>query len=161
MNPLFQKVITGVEQQVKERDPYDRIVAAGLKTMFDKSTHAMMLEGLNEAQDVAKWAGEGIAGLLGVLSKQSRGTMPFQPMLQAGVTLLMHAMDFLSETGKIEASPQSVAQATKAFAMAITNAAGVSEQQLMQMAEQANAAAGDPAQAQRLQQHFGGGNGAN
>lgn len=157
MNPLFQKVISGVEQQVKDKDPYERIVVAGLKAMFDKRTHNMLIEGLDEAPNVAVWAGKGMAGLLGVLSKQSRGTMPFQPMLQAGVTLLMHGLDFLSELGKIEATPQVVSEAIKAYAMAILGAVGVTEEQLMQMGEQANSAIADPKNADMLNKHFAGG----
>lgn len=150
MNPLFQKVITGIEQQTQERDQYDRIVVAGLKLMFNQKTHAMLMEGVDEAPSVAVWAGKGVVGILGMLAKQARGTMPFEALIQSGVTLLMHALDFLAESGKVEATPAAVAEATKAYGMEIMKAAGVSEDQMMQMAEKANAAAGDPAVMQRF-----------
>jgi hypothetical protein len=156
MEPLFQKTIDGTAAKAKNKDAYDRIVEAGLTAMFDKRTHDMLMEGMDEAPDVAAWAGKGVAGLLGMLAKQSRGTMPFEEMLLAGVTLLMHGLDFLVQMGKLEATPDTVATAMKAYSMTILAAGGVDEKMLGQMIDKSQQAMADPARARAIQQHFAG-----
>lgn len=156
MDALFQKVIDDQEAKAPNKDAYQRIMVAGLKAMFDKSTHAMLMEGMEQAPDVAEWAGKGIAGLLGMLTKQAKGTMPFQEMLMAGVSMLMHALDFLAQAGKVEPSPRTISTAMKAYSSAILSGAGISEEQLMQAGEQANQAIADPAKADLIKKHFAG-----
>jgi hypothetical protein len=156
MDPLFQKTIDGVAAQAQNKDAYARIVKAGLIAMFDKQTHEMLMEGLDEAPDAAEWAGKGVAGLLGMLAKQSRGTMPFKEMLLAGVTLLMHGLDFLTQMGKLEVSPDIVTTGMKAYSMAILGAAGIDEQKLGQMAELSQQAMADPERAEQIKQRFAG-----
>lgn len=156
MEPLFQKVISDNEAKAKKRDAYDRIVVAGLKLMFSKDTHAMLMEGIDEAPDVAAWAGEGVVGVLGMLAKNAKGTMPFDEMLLAGVTLLMHGLDFLAQEGRVEPSVDTITVATKAYGKKVLSAGGVSDEQLSQMADQATQATQDPARAEVIKKHFAG-----
>ena len=159
MDQMLQKVIDGTAKNVKNKDAFERITVAGLKMMFSKETHQMLLEGMDQAQDIATWAGEGIAGVLGMLAKNSKGTMPFEPMIASGVVLLMHALDFLSQLGKVELSNETIDTATKAYALALMKAAGIDENKLLQMGQQASAAVQDPQKAELLKQTMGAQNG--
>jgi hypothetical protein len=68
----------------------------------------------------------------------------------------MHGLDFLVQMGKLEATPDTVATAMKAYSMTILAAGGVDEKMLGQMIDKSQQAMADPARARAIQQHFAG-----
>lgn len=82
------------------QDAYQRIVLAGMKVMFDKSTHKLMLEELDGPGTMGEKLGKGIAGLMILLVQQSNGTLPPQLIIPAALELLAHAADFLKKSGQ-------------------------------------------------------------
>lgn len=154
MNPLLESVVADIEGKVQNRDAYDRIIVAGMKLMFSKETNAMLQDGMEEGPGLPDQAGTAIVGIMVMLQRNARGTMPFDAMLPAAVTLLMHAIDFLAQTGRLEITPEVVGQAMRAMVQALLKQLGISEEQVIAMAEQASGAVSDPQKAEMIGKHF-------
>jgi hypothetical protein len=127
-NPLLQQALAASEKNIKDRSAYDRIVTAGTKAIYNQETFPELIAGLEKAPDPVEAVAEGIIGVLGMLFQKSRKTMPIAPMIQAGLTLLLDAMDFLEQAGKIEVTKETVAQATSQYLEALTAKLGLDKQ---------------------------------
>lgn len=88
---------------------YERVVAAGMKVMFDPKTHGQMVQVLQQPGPLDQKIAQGIAGLLMLLWKESNGSIPPKVLIPAGIELAMHAVDFLKKAGQ-QVSDQDVAQ---------------------------------------------------
>jgi len=116
-NPMIVKAEAAIDAKVSPTDKqaYDKIVLAGMKVLFSKETHKELFEGLEQAEDKMTMAVEGIIGLLGMLFKESRNTMPLGPMILAGQSLLMEGLDFMEQAGMIEVTPDVLAEVTQKY----------------------------------------------
>lgn len=83
----------------QQKPQFDRIVAAGMRIMFDEKTHKLMVEQLQSAGPMPQKLGEGIAGLLGLLVREAKGSLPPDLLIPAGIVLMAHAVDFLNQAG--------------------------------------------------------------
>lgn len=83
----------------KQKPMLQRIVVAGMKVMFDPKTHQLMLDSLNGPGPLGQKLGQGIAGLMGVLVRESQGSMPPDLLIPAGLVLMGHAADFMAKAG--------------------------------------------------------------
>jgi len=101
-NPLLKEAQAKIEAGVQDRDAFSRIVQAGQKVMYDQATFAELAKGLKDAQDPVTEIAEGMIGILGILYKQSRKTMPIPPMVLAGMALLLDALDFAERAGLVK-----------------------------------------------------------
>ena len=151
-NELLQQSQAKVEEGVKDRAAYDRIVTAGLKVIYDKKMFGQLIKGLDEAEDPMQAVGEGIQGILGILYKQSRKTMPIVPMLQAGTALLLDALDFLEQSGMAKIGKDELATATGAYINGMLPKMGLTPQKMDEVLARVKGAAQDPAMAQQFQQ---------
>jgi hypothetical protein len=93
------------------QDAYTRVVAAGMKVLFSKQTHDLMLEQLNAPGDNATKLGQGIARVIVFLFNESNGTMPQDVIVPAAMLLLMKAADFINKSGKGQVSDEEIGQA--------------------------------------------------
>ena len=89
------------------QNAYEKVVIAGMKVMFSKQSHKLMLEELQKEGPLSEKLGKGIAGLMLLLVKQSNNTMPPEVIIPAGVNLLSQAADFIRKT-KLENITNSV-----------------------------------------------------
>lgn len=94
------------------QDALDRIVLAGMKVMFDKSTHDLMLKELDGPGATGEKLGKGIAGLMALLWQQSNNSMPPQLIIPAMLILLAQAVDFMKKSGE-PVSEQDYGEATQ------------------------------------------------
>lgn len=113
------------------RGAYDKVVAAGMKFMFDKKTNKYTVEQLTKEGEPAQKLGEGVAALLAFLSQQSKGAFPQQLVIPAGVELIMHAVEFADGAGIFEGTPEIVGQAIQIMVLKLFEQAGVKEPVLM------------------------------
>lgn len=95
-----QSVRAGMHMPPSLAPAYEKIVAAGMKVMFDPKTHGQMLQLMQEPGPLEQKLGTGIAGLMLLLYTQSNRTMPPQLIIPAGIELLLHAVDFLKKSGQ-------------------------------------------------------------
>lgn len=133
-NDVLAKVEQAVMAKVdaKTKTATMRIIAAGMKIMFSQQTHSLMTDAINKPGDLVENVGLGVADLMILMYKQSRGTMPIDAAVPASVVLLCHALDFLAKSGKIEASNDVVAAATKAMMAYLMQKMGISPETMRQ-----------------------------
>lgn len=87
------------------KDAYERVVVAGMKIMFDQSTHAFAMKRVQQGEgSVGQRLGNAVAGLLSLILEKGKGGIPPQVVVPAGITLLVSAADFMNRSG-IEAVP--------------------------------------------------------
>ena len=107
------------------QEAYDRVVLAGMKVLFDKSTNAKVMKALDGEGPLSKRLGVGIAGLMATLFKQSNNTIPPQVLIPAGTNLLMQAVDFLRKTGKEQVDNQTIGEAMQVMVNTVLDMFGV------------------------------------
>lgn len=82
------------------QDAYTRVVAAGMKVLFDQSTHPMAMKQLQAGGGpLSERLGKGAASLIFMLAEKSKGALPPQVFIPAASTLLVTAADFLKKSG--------------------------------------------------------------
>ena len=157
-NPMIVKAEAAIDSKVSKADKsaYDKIVMAGMKVMFSKDTHGQLLEGLQESEDKMTSAVEGVIGLLGILYKQSKNTMPIGPMMLAGQSLLMEALDFMEQGGMIEVTTDLLDDATEKYIETLLPKLGVTKEKMQEMMDQAQGFMSDPEKMAQYKQSQGG-----
>jgi len=115
---------------------YDRTVIAGMKVMFSKESHRVMLEELKKPGPLGERLGKGIAGLMLLLFKESNKTMPPSVIIPAGVKLLMEAVDFLRKSGLEKPTNADIATGTQIMITTILEKFGVAPDKLAQLLNQ-------------------------
>ncbi|MBP8190374.1 MAG: hypothetical protein KAX73_00910 [Aquabacterium sp.] len=152
-NELLQQAQTTVEKTVKDRAAYDKIVAAGTKVIYDKETFSELIKGIETSNDPVLEVADGIVGVLGVLYKQSRKTMPLTPMISAGMTLLIDALDFLEQAGMATIDKETLGKATTMYMNSLLSKMGLTPDKMEGMLSQVRATMSDP---EKMKQFRGG-----
>jgi hypothetical protein len=136
-DPLIQKTIAGIDAKVPPamQNAYQRIVTAGLKVMSSPKTNHLLNDELDGA-DPAVAAGQAAVKLLGLLYRQSKGSMPVQPAMLAATTLLMYMLDYLEKAGALTIDQAVIERASKTFMQEVLKAKGVRSGDLQQMINQ-------------------------
>ena len=89
-----------------------RIVEAGKRVMFDKSTHHLMLESMQGDGPIEQKIGGGVVSLLGMLWQESKQSLPPELIIPAGVVLVAEACDFMNQSGT-PVTPEQQGSATE------------------------------------------------
>lgn len=111
-------------------EAYKRVVIAGMKVMFDKSTHPMMLDSLKGQGSLGQKMGMGIAGLVLLLFQKSNKTLPPQVLVPAGVELLMQATYFLRKSKLAMPNNADIGEATQVMVTTLLEKFGVTADKL-------------------------------
>ena len=159
MDPLLEKVEANIVRSVKPADneAYQRIVLAGMKLAFDKTSHQSLMVSLGQSQDKVHDVAIGAVGLLLLMHKQSKGTMPLAPMVSAGMTLVLHGLDYIKKVYGEDIGNAQIDTATELFISTITPKLGVTNDVLNAATSKVHGAMQDPAFMKKFQQHASGG----
>ena len=106
------------------QEPYNKIVANGLKLMFGEGGRKLTMKMLDKPGDLATKLGEGVAALLAYMFNQSNNTLPPQLVIPAGTELVVHAAEVASKAGE-EVTDDIVAEAMGTFIEAVLRQFGV------------------------------------
>lgn len=131
----------------QDREAMLKVVTAGMKIMYDEKVFPMFSEGLKQDKPMAEKLASQTAGLIKILNDKSKGTLPKQVMLPAGMMLLLEIADFMEQAGMGEASEQDIAEAMKKMSLILMKLYGKGAQQDPSQVQQQ-----DPAQAGAPQQ---------
>lgn len=112
----------------------DRIVLAGKKVMFSEKSHRLMLEQLDGPGPIAQKIGQGVAGLVALLRQESRGSLPPELLIPAGMILCAVVAQFLRDAGQ-DVSDQDIGVAIETMTNALLHASGVDPDKLSAIAE--------------------------
>ena len=119
-----QSVRENMHLTPQQAQQLDRIVLAGKKVMFSEKSHRRMLEQLQGPGTIDVKLGQGIAGLMGLLMQESKGSLPHNLLIPAGMILLVVAAEFLRKMGTA-VTDQDIGAAVHAMTTAMLHAAGV------------------------------------
>lgn len=114
-NPLLQQTEQAIQQKVPAnlQAGLQRVVAAGLTLIYSPALHQRMVEKLESTPNPAENAALGAVNIVGTLLNQSKGTMPISIAAPAAIILMCEILDFVAQAGKIQITPQVVAQASQ------------------------------------------------
>ena len=113
------------------RDAYSKVVGAGMKIMFDKSTHQYMVDQLSAEGSMDDKLAEGVVSLMTMLMQNSKGAFPQQLIIPAGIELMLHAADYVAQTTGEAITPEIIGSAIHKFVISIFDRAGIKENMLM------------------------------
>jgi hypothetical protein len=153
-NELLQRAQAEVEKNVADRASYDKIVKAGLQAIYDKAMFQKLTKGLRESQNPAEDIAKGMAGILTLLSKKARGTMPATAMVQAGAALLLDALDFAEQAGVLKVDNTVLDTAVTEYMEAVLPVVGLSSQKMQQVLQDVQATADNPERMAAYQAHM-------
>lgn len=138
-----------VQQQMHldptQAEQMQRIVAAGMKVMFDQKTHQLMQQQLQGPGPLPDKMGKGVAALVVLLQKEANGSLPAKLLIPAGMVLVAQAAAFLQETGE-KVTDKDIAAATAVMIGTLLRSAGVNPDKLPGGQTPEQEAAEDPAE---------------
>lgn len=118
------------------QEAYERVVIAGMKIMFSKESHKLMLDELQKEGPIGQKLGTGIAGLMLLLFKESNQTMPPEVIIPAGINLLSRAADFIRKSQIEKITNADIGDAMEVMISTILQKFGVGPEQMAQMLNQ-------------------------
>lgn len=131
------------------KDAYERVVLAGMKVMFSDETNEMAMNALRGDGPIDERLARGVAALMGLLIKQSNGTLPPPIVIPAGIELIAAAGDYLKKSGDEPITDDEIAGAMADYVQIIFEQAGAkSPQEMQRMLQGAMAQGGGGAPAQ-------------
>lgn len=107
----IQPIIDGIEVPPNLKPMYDKIVLAGMRIMFSKGSHQLMVSQLQQEGPLAAKLSQGIVSLMYMLWSQSNKSIPPQLIIPAAVALTVRAFEYVQKSGDPEASPQVLGDA--------------------------------------------------
>lgn len=122
-------VMAAMHVNPQQKQQLERIVAAGMKVLFDKSTHQMMIDAMQGDGPIEQKLGQGIVRLIGVLWSESKGSIPPELLIPAGMVLLAEAADFMNQAGQT-VTPEQFGKANEIMLDTLLQQAGVSSDKL-------------------------------
>lgn len=135
-----QFVMDGMHLQPQQKQQLQRIVVAGMKIMFSQQSHGMFLKQLQGPGTIDMKLGQGVAGLMALLVKESKNSLPPTLLIPAGMVLLAHAADFLRKAGQ-EVTDVDIGNAIKVMVNAVLHAVGIDPEKVAAMGERGLAGA--------------------
>lgn len=150
-NPLLKQAQAKIEAGVQDKDSFARILQAGTKVIYDKATFAELSKSIRQAQDPVTEIAEGMIGILGILYKQSRKTMPIPPMVMAGMSILLDALDFAEQAGLVKIDKAQLNKATTHYLNSLLPKFGLTPDKIDAMLGQLGGTIKDPAKMAQIQ----------
>jgi hypothetical protein len=139
---LSQQVKAQIKVPPELREPYERIVLAGMKVMFSEETNEMAMQSLQGEGPIEQRLAKGICDLMVLLWQESNQSMPPQLIIPAAVELLAEAADFLVEAGVEQIEPQQIGEAMRLMIGMILQRFNVTPETMQKGAAQGQGAEG-------------------
>lgn len=133
VEPMIAKARAGIPAKLQPM--FDKVVLSGMRIMFDKASHKMMLEQLNGPGPLEKRLSDGIIALMFMLWQQSNKTIPPQLMVPATLVLTMRAFQFLQLSKDPEATKEVLGEATAEAVQGLMDRFGATQDKLASMAK--------------------------
>ena len=155
-NALLQQAAANIQQGVQDKDAFERLMKAGTKTIYSKGTFRALSQQLRKSKDLVDDVAKGIVAVLGIMAHRARGTIPQGPLMQAGMMLMLDALDFLEQAGLLKVDNATLDRATEEYVEALLPAVGLSRQKMDQVLGQIKAVMADPQKMAAYKQSLGG-----
>lgn len=113
---MLAKAEEGIQQKTPPdfQSALERVVQAGMTIMYSPKLAGQLRERIASVKDPAQDAGQGAARMVSNLYQQSGKKMPTEVIVPAGMIFAYEWLDLLSKAGKIEVTPDLIADTTQA-----------------------------------------------
>lgn len=134
-NPMLAKAEDGIQSKVSPANQANlaKAIHAGLTIMYSPKMVEQRNQMIANSKDPAKDAGQGAARLVSNLYQQSGQKMPQQLIVPAAMIFAFEWLDLVSKAGKVQITPDLIAQATQEVGNAVLPMFGVTPDKLNQM----------------------------
>jgi len=135
----IQPMLDGIEVPPNLKPMYDKVILSGMRIMFSKGSHQLLVDQLQKEGPLAEKISAGIVALMYMLWTQSNKSIPPQLIIPAATALTLRAFDYVQKTGDPEATKEVLGQAVEGSIDGIMNGFGgnidTMEQNLQQTAQ--------------------------
>jgi hypothetical protein len=144
-NALLQQTEQALEARLKpdNRADYMKIVVAGLHIALDKGSAGFMAK-LRTSQDPISDCARGAASLVLIMRKEAKGQMPMQAGIPAGLTLMLHGLDFIDRAKITPVAEAQLDRATKIFVNELFHKQGITPGMLQHATNRVHQIVQDP-----------------
>lgn len=159
-DPVQNNILAAAEQKIESqltaqnRANYMKIVVGGMKVALAKGPQGI-LGSLKQSKNPINDCAVGAVNLCLLMRKQARGTMPMKAMVPAGMTLMIHALDFADKTGIAKVGTQELVQATHIFTNHLFKQLGITPKAIHTAANNIHGIMQDPAKMAAINQKAG------
>jgi hypothetical protein len=136
-------VMQGLHLNPQQTVQVNKIVMAGQKVMFSPQTHNMMVKQMQGPGPMAQKLAQGVGGLMGLLQRESQGSLPPKLLIPVGMLLLAHAAAFIAQTEGI--TDQDVGEAMHLLVALLLKQGGVDPDKVVDAAQKHAQGAQPPA----------------
>lgn len=143
--PMKAPLLAKIEQQIEKTLPaslkrdYMAVKVSGLQLMFSDKTYSFMADWLKDltAQNLAQKVAIGIANVIRIVARESKGKMVAAGAMPAAVVLMLHALDYIDRVKQIPMTQQIIDATTQAVSAELTKLFGITQAQVDQAAQMA------------------------
>lgn len=134
--PIAPEKVAQMQQALADKVPpnlkqaYDKIVTAGKKIMYSEKSAQLVKAELDRPAPIDQKLAHAAAGLILMLDKESKGTMPQDAAVLAGACLCLEMVDLVLQIG-MPVTEQDVRDALDTFVTLIMMKHGANEEQIM------------------------------
>jgi len=143
-NTLLQQAQAKIEEGVTDRERYDKLVKAGTRIIYDEATFKQLSQGITEAENPIEDVAKGMAAILNMMAHKARGTIPHDVFIQAGMALLLDALDFMEQAGLVTVTSDVLDEATREYIEALLPTVGLTPEKLGAALDSLKETMGDP-----------------
>ncbi len=130
-NPLLQQTEQAIESKLTPDNlaNFNKIVIAGLHLALANGPNGYMAQLLKSPDPIGDCA-KGVVALVLIMRKEAHGVMPMQAAIPAGMTLVLHGLDFIDHAGIVKIGESELSRATALFANQMFHKLGITPQML-------------------------------
>jgi hypothetical protein len=134
-NPLLQQTEQAIQSKIKPQfmPQFQKAVTAGMSLLYSPALHQKMVAGIQSSSNPEQNAALGAANLVGTMQNQSKNAIPVQLVAPVALVLMCEILDFISQVGKVQVTPQLIAQCSQDTAHAVLVMMGINQQQMHQV----------------------------
>lgn len=126
-----QQIASKIKPQMQQSFAMASHAAAQL--FYSPAVQHQIMSKINSTPNPIDNAALGAANLTGVLIQQSGGKMPTQITIPVATVLLCEILDFLEKSGRVQVTPQALAQATQLLGNYVLRMLGANQDQVHQV----------------------------
>lgn len=134
-DPLLKSTMTQIDAAIPpemKRD-YLAIVTAGLSMMYNRKTHPLMVEYLDQvkqAQYNPTMIAHGVVKMLSVIHRESKGQMNVGVAPAAALVLLLYVLEYMEKTQKFDVTKEVLAETSMQVMAGLNTLFGMTDQKI-------------------------------
>jgi hypothetical protein len=139
-NPLLAQTEARIEANIADQQvkiDYQKIVVAGLHIALANGPNSFMAK-LRNSRDPIGDCARSAAHLVLIMRRESRGDMPIKAMVPAGITLMLHGLDFIDRAKIAKIAEPELDKATTLFTNELFHKMGITTQMIEQLSGRVN-----------------------